>query len=156
MFFYGRQLRAMGNSGLIPPTFGESLLTYKTPFKGLLFGSLIGYIICLFCFFFPVLNRHLFQLCMLCASLVYFSQFVSFIVFRTLLSNIKREFHSPLGNVGAVVGSAVYLLIVMSIVFFQENYYTVLAFISYTILCSSYYLVLSKRDNSSQKKKKLS
>ena len=144
MFFYGRQLRAMGNSGLINPFFGASLEGHKTPFRGLVLGSVVGYCICLVCFFIPAVNSHLFQLCMLCASLIYFSQFASYIVFNTLLQNIKREFHSPLGIPGAIIGSLVYLLMIISIIFFQTDQYTLVAFIVYTILCTIYYYFVVK------------
>lgn len=144
MFFYGRQLRAMGNSGLINPIFGRSLEGRKTPFRGLLLGSMIGYMICLICFFFPILRRSLFPLCMLCASVVYFSQFASYVVFRTLLSNIKRGFRSPLGNAGAILGSVIFFLIAMSIIFFQDDYFVIVTFIIYTLLCSGYYVMVVK------------
>mmetsp|Transcript_9768 Transcript_9768/g.10269 ORF Transcript_9768/g.10269 Transcript_9768/m.10269 type:complete len:683 (-) Transcript_9768:167-2215(-) len=144
MFFYGRQLRAMGNSGLINPFFGASLPGPKTPFRGLVLGSLIGYCICLVCFFFPVVSSHLFQLCILCASVVYFSQFASYIVFNTLLRNIKREFYSPLGIPGAIIGSLIYFLMVLSIIFFQKDQYTLIAFVVYTILCTIYYYLVVK------------
>lgn len=144
MFFYGRQLRAMGNSGLIHPFFGASLPDRKTPFRGLMLGSVIGYCVCLLQFFFPIISSHLFQLCMLCASLTYFSQFASYIVFNTLLRNIKREFHSPLGIPGAIIGSLMYLLTIISIIFFQKDQYTLIVFVIYTIICSLYYYLIVK------------
>jgi ethanolamine permease len=144
MFFYGRQLRAMGNAGLVNPILGQSLPGYKTPFNGLLFGSIIGYAICLPCYFFPSFGGHLFQMSMLCCSMIYLSQFASYVVFKTLLGNIKREYESPLGIAGAIVGTLVFLLVMISIVFFQEDFYTLIAFVIFTLLSTIYYSLIVK------------
>jgi ethanolamine permease len=144
MFFYGRQLRAMGNAGLVNPIIGQSLPKSKTPFNGLLFGSVIGYCVCLPCYFFSSFGAYLFQLSMLCCTLIYISQFASYIVFKTILGNIKREYRSPLGVVGSVVGTIVFLLIMISIVFFQDDFYTAIAFVVFTLLSSIYYYLYVK------------
>jgi ethanolamine permease len=144
MFFYGRQLRAMGNAGLVNPMIGTSLEKYKTPFNGLLFGSAIGYSICLPCFFFPSFGGYLFQMSMLCCTMIYLSQFASYVVFKSLLGNIKREYHSPLGVAGAMVGAVVFLLIMISIAFFQDDFYTLIAFVLFTLLSSIYYYLYVK------------
>jgi ethanolamine permease len=49
MFFYGRQLRAMGESGLLNPIFARELPKHHTPIGALLLGSLLGYGLCLLC-----------------------------------------------------------------------------------------------------------
>ena len=144
MFFYGRQLRAMGNAGLINPMIGQSLPHYKTPFHGLLFGSVIGYGICVLCYFYVPLSGLLFQLSMLSCTFIYLSQFLSYIVFKTLLANIKREFISPLGFAGAIVGSIVFFLVMISIMFFQKDFYSLIAFVVFTLLSSIYYFLYVK------------
>ena len=144
MLFYGRQLRAMGNAGLINPIIGQSLDHYKTPFYALLFGSIIGYIICVLCYFYKPLSGLLFQLSMLSGTFIYFSQFMSYLVFKTLLANIKRDYTSPLGIAGAFVGCVIFLLVMISIMFFQTDHYSLIAFVVFTILSSIYYFLYVK------------
>jgi amino acid transporter len=144
MFCYGRQLRSMGNSGILPHYLGESDERRKTPVRALLFGSGIGLSVNTLVHFVPSVGAQLFNICMLGAFSAYFAQFVSYVVFGTLLSNIKREFKSPLGVAGAVYGSAVFLLAFIGIAFFQENYIALIVFVSYVALVTVYYFFVVK------------
>jgi amino acid transporter len=140
MFCYGRQLRSMGNSGLINPVFGKSLPKYRTPLNGLLLGSSIGYGLCLLVYYVPNTAAYLFNICMLMATSMYIFQFISYFVLKTSLKNIKREFDSPLGMFGAVYGSVVFGVMMISIMFFQEDdYVALISFLVFIAVSTIYY-----------------
>jgi ethanolamine permease len=144
MFFYGRQLKAMGKSGLLNPMLGVSLTKEHTPLRALLVGSVLGYLICLAAYFVPSVSNHLFGLCVMFACSVYFSQFLSYIVFKTMLSNIKRQYESPLGIGGALCGALMFSLVFISAAFCQPDFYNIIAFVIITCLASVYYVAVVK------------
>jgi L-asparagine transporter-like permease len=91
---------------------------------------------------------------MLGAFGAYTAQFISYIVFCTVLSNIDREFRSPLGVYGAVYGMVVFLTAFLSIAFFQEDNNAILVFTCYVIAVTVYYyMVVKKRQFFSEEEK---
>jgi ethanolamine permease len=144
MFFYGRQIKSMGKSGLLNPMLGVSLQEQHTPLRALVAGSVLGYLICLAAYFNADISSHLFGLTVLFACSVYFSQFLSYIVFKTMLSNIKRQYLSPLGMFGAVCGSVVYALVFISAAFCQPDFYNIIAFAIITVVITVYYVAVVK------------
>jgi ethanolamine permease len=141
MFCYGRQLRSMGNSGLLNTAIGKSIEGRNTPGRALLLGSVIGFIVCLIVYFVPYIGLQLYNICMLGAFNAYFAQFYSYYVFNTRLSTIKREFRSPLGLAGAAVGAAIFFLAMIGIIGFQDdNGFAIAVFMVYVIVVTVYYV----------------
>ena len=154
MFCFGRQLRAMGQSGLANPLLGEGALGYKTPVYSLLAGSVVALAVCFLLHYRIRIRTQLFNLCMMCAVASYFTQFASFGILRTKFATIRREFVSPLGMGGAAYGSAVFFLAFVAICGFQEMPIAIVAFVVFVALTSLYYyLVVRARQSISHEEK---
>ena len=154
MFCFGRQLRAMGQSGLANPLLGEGALGYKTPVYSLLAGSAVAFVLCFVIQWAYHIRTQLLNLCMLLAVASYFTQFASFVILRTKFATIRREFVSFLGMGGAAYGSAVFFLTFVAICGFQETRIAIVAFVVFVALTSLYYyLVVRARQSISQEEK---
>ena len=154
MFCYGRQLKAMAGSGLVNPLIGTVLPGRDTPIVALAVGSLVGYAVCLLVFYVPVVGIELFNICLLNAYTVYFSQFVSFVLFRSMYRSIKREFTNPLGIPGAVYGFVIFAIAFGSCSSLQPTCVAIIAYGSYILVASLYYyLVVQKRQYFSEEEK---
>jgi hypothetical protein len=146
MFCYGRQLRAMGNAGILNTIVGVSLPWRHTPGMALIIGSTISYCICLIVYFIPFIESNLYNICMLGAISSYLAQFLSYYVFNTTLKTIKREYKSPFGLMGAFIGSTIFCLVMIGIIFFQrDNGFAVTVYVIYLILVTIYYMLVVKK-----------
>ena len=141
MFCYGRQLRAMGRSGLLNPIIGQDSV-HNTPVAALLFGIVVGYIICLIVYFIPAVGNCLFDVCALGAFSAYLAQFGSFIFTRRNLPTINKEFISPLGVYGALYGATVFILAFVSVCAFQRDFTAVIVFIVMVAVAIVYYVLV--------------
>jgi L-asparagine transporter-like permease len=154
MFFYGRQLRAMGESGLLNPIFARELPDRHTPIGALLIGSLLSYGLCLLTHYNNNFFELLYNLSKLCAYSVYISIFLSFMMFRARFPTITREYVSPLGDAGAVLGISIFVLAFVAVCGFYESYYEVFVFIGMILLVTAYYhWVVEKRQVFSEEEK---
>lgn len=147
IFSYGRLMLAMSESRLLPRIlrvkWGNA--TSGTTSVATIVGSLIGYLVCIFVYFFPVVEKHLFNICILSAFSAYLSQLVGFINLRTRLADLPRLYHSPLGMFGAYYGIGVFSLAAISVIVFQKDGH--MAFItvfSIALLTSAYYFLVAK------------
>ena len=147
IFSYGRLMLAMSESRLLPRIlrvkWGNS--TSGTTSVATIVGSLIGYLVCIFVYFFPAVEKHLFNICILSAFSAYLSQLVGFINLRTRLADLPRLYHSPLGMFGAYYGIGVFSLAAISVIVFQKDGH--MAFItvfSIALLTSAYYFLVAK------------
>jgi amino acid transporter len=143
IFAYGRVITAMAKSSLFPRIFIQTYGPYQTPYVAFLFGSVIGYAICILVYFIPVVSTYLFNICILSGFMAYISQFVGFILFRRRHASQERLFVSPLGIPGAVYGIIVFSMATISIIGFQSDHHvavivTVCAVVLYTIYYFSY------------------
>ena len=147
IFSYGRLMLAMSESRLLP-----RILRIKwgsgndsTPSLAFIMGSSIGFIVCIFVYFFPSIQKHLFNICILFAFGAYTSQFVGFLYLRTRFIDLPRLYYSPLGITGAILGTIIFTLAAISVVAFQKDGYT--ALISVLIIAavnSTYYFCSAK------------
>ena len=140
MFSYGKLLMAMAKSRLFPSVFCKPAPAY-------VFGSVVGYAICLVVNFVPQIRHHLFNVCLLSACAAYCSQFYGFIAMRTRFASLSREFRNPLGIASAWFGMTVFALTAVALVGFQRD--KCVAFIIYCCFCAicSLYYYLFARDN---------
>ena len=140
IFCYSRQIRSMGNSGLLNPWLGKSTPKVKTPMNALIVGSIVSYLICLLVHYKPNIGVYLFNVCVIMAVSMYIFQFVSYIVFQGALRNIKREFRSPLGLFGAIYGLVTFSFIGLAAMFFQEDgYVALIVYLVFVGVCTIYY-----------------
>jgi amino acid transporter len=154
MFCFGRQLRAMGQSGLVNHIFGETFPGWTTPVYALTAGSAVAFAVCFVVQASPLIGAQVFNICMLFAFASYGTQFASFIVLRTRYATIKREFISPLGIAGAVYGFIVFTLPFVAICGFQDNFIAIITFVGFVALVSIYYrFVAHKRQFFSDEEK---
>jgi hypothetical protein len=147
IFSYGRLMLAMSESRLLP-----RVLRVKwgsgdngTPSLAFLIGSGVGFLVCIFVYFFPGIQKHLFNICILFAFGAYTSQFVGFINLRTRFADLPRLYHSPLGLFGAYLGTLIFTLASISVIAFQKDGFT--AFIAVVIIAalnSVYYFCSAK------------
>jgi ethanolamine permease len=147
IFSYGRLMLAMSESRLLPRIlrvkWGNAASASTS--ASTIVGSIIGYMVCIFVYFFPAVEKHLFNICILSAFGAYLSQFVGFINLRTRLADLPRLYHSPLGLCGAYYGIAVFSLAAISVVVFQKDGH--MAFItvfSIAVLTSAHYFCTAK------------
>lgn len=146
MFSYGRQLRSMGNSRILNEHFGKIWKNRNSPHRALLIGSAIGYSVCIIVYFVPQIGVELFNICMLGAFGAYFAQFISYMVLKTALVSLDRDFFSPLGIFGAILGFLIFFLAAVGIVFYQDNYFAISVFLVYCVVVTVYYhFVVKKR-----------
>lgn len=139
MFCFGRQLRAMGQSGLASHFLGDTLPGWSTPVYALVGGSCISLATCF-------LMQSSEWARMLCALASYGTQFASFVVLRNkYAATIKREFVSPLGMVGAAYGFAVFSFIFIAICGFQKNFIAMITFVVFLVIVSVYYVLVAGR-----------
>lgn len=147
IFSYGRLMLAMSESRLLPRVlrvkWGDA--RNGTPAMAFMLGSGVGFILCIFVYFFPEIQKHLFNICILCAFGAYIAQFVGFINMRTRFQDLPRLYRSPLGFSGALIGILIFCTAGIAVVAFQDDGYT--AFISVVFLClvnTLYYFLVAK------------
>lgn len=149
MFAYGRQLKAMARSGLLPGYLGQAWGAESVPLTALLTGSIIGCSVLLFLWLLvPKAIDRLFGLCMLSSCTVYVAIFASFIIARTRLDTVPRTFVSPFGRIGALYGMSIFGLMAIALAVFQkDNYVSVIVYVV-AIVCAvvHYALIARKRE----------
>lgn len=143
LFSYGRQLSAMGKSGMVHPFFGREITQRHIPLAALIGGSVMSYSVCLVAYFQQSVKIvQLGQLVFLGAFVSYLFQMCSYIMFQGTFSIIKREFTSPLGVYGAYYAMFWFSLCWISISFFQEDHFAITYFSIYTGVALLYYFTV--------------
>ena len=146
VFAYSRVLLAMARSGLFPRFLMRTYGKYHTPYVAIIFGAVIGYMLCIWVYLDPAVNGSLFSICVLSAFMTYISQFVGYIIFSTTYSGQKRLFRSPLGIFGAVYGIIVFFLATIAVLGFQNDNFISLIVISVLLtFYSIFYYAYSKK-----------
>jgi ethanolamine permease len=153
-YYYGSQIRAMGKSGLANPWLGYDVPGFKTPIVALVFGFVVCMLVGLRYYWWKELKgESLLGISLMGASVVYCTQFISYIVLRLYYPTIKREFESPLGILGAVYGLCVFLLVFI-VLSGLESQLGIKAFCIYLgAILLYYYLVVRHRQTFSEEEK---
>ena len=154
MYYYGQQLSAMGNSGLINPCFAWELPRRLSPIVALLSGTGVAYMLCVIQWYYPDSGEQIYALSILGSSATYISIFASYIMFRNYYPTIKREFESPLGTYGAVYGATVFALCFVSICGFQEDQVAIIVFGMVMVVASIYYYFVVRTRQTFSKEEK--
>jgi ethanolamine permease len=108
MFGFAKQMKALGNSKLLPAAFGWTLAGTKVPYVALLVGSATSFGLLMICYlrveYYPLspLPAMLYLSGYMCTYSSFVIVMISFIIFRIKYYNLKREFTSPFGIAGAV------------------------------------------------------
>jgi ethanolamine permease len=152
VYGFAKQMRALGSSKLLPAPFAWTIEGTKIPYMSLIIGCSIGYALLLLSYFrgqiysgadsIPsglYLGGYLFT---------YFSFIlilISFIVFRVKYYNLKREFTSPLGIMGAVYAIGGFLMLLYILTRYTSKVYTyVIIFCCFSAIMSLYYYFFAR------------
>ena len=154
MYYYGQQLSAMGDSGLINPCFGWELPRRLSPVVAIFSGTAVAYMLCVIQWYYPDSGEQIYALSILGSSATYISIFASYIMFRNYYPTIKREFVSPLGTFGAVYGALVFALCFISICGFQEDQVAIIVFGIVMVVASIYYYFVVRTRQTFSKEEK--
>jgi ethanolamine permease len=130
VFGFAKQMKALGNSKLLPAAFGWTLAGTKVPYVSLLVGCAVSYALLLIGYFrveyYPLssLPAGLYLTGYLCTYASFVIVMVSFIIFRIKYYNLKREFTSPFGIVGAVYAMGGFLFLMYILFRYTVGKYT--------------------------------
>lgn len=147
MFAYGRQLKAMARSGLLPGYLGQAWGSESVPLTALLTGSIVGCSVLLFLWLlFPKAIDRLFGLCMLSSCTVYVCIFMSFLIARDRLDTVPRTFVSPLGKFGAYYGMVIFSVMAVALSIFQdEKYVSLIVYLVAIVLAVVHYVFVARK-----------
>lgn len=156
MYFYGKQLSAMGRSGLLPFVVGHEISVRNTPVVAHVTGAVLGLGICVLLYSIEATKLEINNLAILVAMVTYMSIFISFVWFRYFFTTIKREFTNPMGIFGAVYGFVIFAICFISVCGFQDTYHAISVFvIGSGILSAYYYVIVRKRQIFSEEERKV-
>jgi ethanolamine permease len=112
IFSYSRQIFALSRSALIPKFLSITNKTTGTPTAAMIFGSVIGMVICLGNLAVESSSyRKIIYNCMLIVALLtYIFQLICFILLRLRYPMLSRGYRSPVGIAGAVLALIVFIL----------------------------------------------
>jgi ethanolamine permease len=147
VYGFGKQLRALGNSKLLPSFFAKSFLPNSTvPTHALLIGCCFGFIILLIAFFmhqtdsYSPMMVNLYSAGLMGTYSIYIIIFFSFIVFRKKYPNLERKFTNPLGILSAVYGMVIaFIMLMIVMIFASVRFEGLKTFVIFTALMSLYY-----------------
>jgi ethanolamine permease len=130
VFGFAKQMKALGSSKLLPSAFGWTIDGTKVPYVSLLVGCAMSFTLCMICYFrveyYPLsaLPAILYLTGYMCTYSSFVIVMVSFIVFRVKYYNLKREFTSPFGIVGAVYAMCGFLFLLYILFNYTVQDYT--------------------------------
>jgi ethanolamine permease len=155
-FAFGKLICAMADSRLFPPILGWRSADGQ-PIIGCLAGLSLACALALICYYEKKSVYVLQNMFLLCEFTFWIVQSVGFAVLRLRMTDLEREFRSPLGLAGAAYAVAVFLLGIVSILGFQDgNSGPIIGFIVYAAACSLYYwLYAAARQRFSEDEKSL-
>jgi len=144
----GRQLCHMAKSGLLPIQL--SYMSWSnTPYIASICGTLVCFFIVLCAYynvFYISFSTDLFRISVLCSYIVYLMLFYSYLIFKDKYSSLAREFHSPLGMFGALLGMTIFSMNAIGMLGFecgQTNQMPLIILSSITCLSTIvYYFIL--------------
>lgn len=124
IFAYGRQIYSLSRAGYFPAWLSVTHGTRQTPGRALIAGSVLGYL--------AALGIHLagqqssvgavlLNMAVFGAVIAYILQMISFIRLRVAFPSIVRPYHSPLGNAGAGIATAIAIITLFTL-FLNRDY----------------------------------
>lgn len=113
---YSRLIFAMARSGLFPPVLGNLCYGHSAPRNAIYAGTAVLFPLIAFAWTLNTAYESVLSGGILAAVCAYFAMFISFIIFRLHFEGLQREYNSPVGIPGAVLGMGVSVLIIVSII----------------------------------------
>ena len=115
----GKLLQALGQSNLLPRFL--CLNDAESHRTGVVVGCAMGLILCIVGHFKASFGAALQNIAISCACIQYFANLYSFISLKTTFKQVEREFKSPFGITGAVICMCIFMLVLISTLFFQSD-----------------------------------
>ena len=120
MFASKHQLHAMALSGMFPPILKGVDGPNRVPRVALYAAGITQFLIYLI-FWSQGVSTQIFMIATLAASCMYTAIFSGFITFRLKFGSMPRDFISPFGIPGAVLGIVIFLMVAISNIAFQND-----------------------------------
>jgi amino acid transporter len=143
MYVAMRQITAIADSGLFPSIYKS---TGKLYFSGSV-QAMISTAVLGCCSNFIAWNFDLtmtLRLILLCGFVVYIAMFICFISFQLKYGHMERQFISPFGKAGAVIGILIFSFALVSILFGQENNYAAFMYVSCMAIMMLYFIIFGE------------
>jgi len=145
-FSHGKLICALAESRLLPQFFAKKTAA-NSPYTATLVGCLIGHCICWSLYFFPeTMSSVLMQFVYLAAFMTYGLYSVGYIILKTrYLRSVTYTYRSPVGVFGAAYVILVFVLGIISLVFFQEHFpWGLVILVGLCLVASTYYFAAAK------------
>jgi amino acid permease len=131
----GKLLQALGQSNLLPRFL--CLNGAESHRTGVVVGCVIGLILCIAGHFNESFGAALQNIAISCGCIQYFANCYAYILLKTTFKQVEREFKSPFGIVGAVLCMCIFMLVLISTLFFQSDGYTgTKEYTTLTVMCA--------------------
>jgi ethanolamine permease len=121
IYGYGKILNAMAMSKLLPSFLSYTMPSSNAPYAAIIFGSVIGYSICLVAYFHPLINLYLFNICIFNGFMTYITQCIGYIRLKNKLASLSPTFISPFGIYGAIYAACIFSFGLITVIGFQED-----------------------------------
>ena len=142
IYAYTKRIKSLGRSSLIPSFLGKSILRQESGDVAVICGSIVS-MGCLVVFQ-EISSIDGFIVCVLCSCLTYCLTFVSYMIFCIQFNQFSREFKSPFGLIGAIVGFVIFLLVFLGCAAFQDSVSSLICFLIFLAVILSYYFIVVK------------
>ncbi|KAF0713791.1 Aste57867_4209 [Aphanomyces stellatus] len=143
---YSKIISAMAGSQLLPAILHHKHPTFKTPVYTIVGGSIISFGLC-FLDFYLSLAAMLFNSCMLLGLISYISQCAGYMYLKRNFRSMERKFRSPFGYTGAIFAIAIWCVMIIAIIFFQQdNQQSFVVVVCILSVCSVYYHIYAKHN----------
>lgn len=138
-------INGLANSGLLP-RYLKQRTTNNVPFFALISCSVVGYTIMVVMWLIQKSTLgHLFNISLLMHWSVSFAVCSGFLSLRYKFSALKRSYNNILGNLSAIYGICVFLLVPISLIGFQrDNQFALVFFLAFTLLLTFYHFYMGR------------
>ncbi|OQR98521.1 Amino Acid-Polyamine-Organocation (APC) Family [Achlya hypogyna] len=143
---YANILTALSHSRLLPGWVGQPHKRYHTQANALIFGSVLGYILCFCVTYSPALGAQLFNICMFFGSSAYIAQCAGYLYLKREFAHLPRRFRNPLGKAGVYYSGFVWVLTWISIVGYQGSSGFLLSCVGPMIVVLMLYYILYAKE----------
>ena len=139
LFSAGRQMHSMSKSGLLPHCLSITYGANQVPIAAMLTATVIGLTALFPIWLTDPQADDLYELSILGACVVYLSLFWCFLLFKVHYGSMDRTFVNPLGSISAIFGIAYFTVVLISLLFVQLDFNSLIAFVPLMILAIIYY-----------------
>jgi len=133
-------VNAMANSSLLPSSLG---LQNKNNYAAIVFSMSLSFLTCLLPYYFPTVN--LSNVATIFACITYLSGLYAYYKMKTDFSTRDHKFANPFGIPGAIFAACMFILTIISLLGFQEDYSTAYAVSMYVGFLTIYYFAYAKK-----------